>query len=360
MYTSQKVVSSSFVIAGSLSDFDDATKNDIAAKLAAAAGVDADDVKITAVAGSIKLIVDILTTSTTPTAVLGALSTTFASESALSAVLGDSVTVEAITSPPAEETKLIMVAAPSPPPPLSPSTALGTVEILLYIGAPTLAVVLIAMGLIILHIRRKRRAARKAKLAPSRSLPEPAPATAASTFDDGAPAGIRPKETFVERKLREQKAERDAKAAARAAEIAEEEAKAAAVQSEADRIAAEKAAIAKAAEDEAAALRAIADQIAAEKKAEEDRLAAIKKAAEDAAAEKLRMETEKFWTEGPTPDHRTIPKLVTSNTRNGVNDARQELERLWAFVGMSPKSAPKSPLKTPTKTKDRIPGTVIV
>ena len=345
MYTSQKVVSSSFVIAGSLSDFDDATKNDIAAKLAGAAGVDAADVKITAVAGSIKLIVDILTTSATPTAVMGALSTTFASESALSAVLGNSVTVEAITSPPAQYTKLVMIDAPSPPPPLSPSTALRAVDILLYIGAPALAALLIAIGLIILHIRRNRRAARKAKLAPSRSLPEPAPAPAASaaSFDHGGPQGYVRKETFVERKLREQKAERDAKAAARAAEIAEAEAKAAAEKAEADRIAAEKAAAERAAADEAAALKAIADQIAAEKKKEDDRLAAIKKKAEDEAAEKLRIETEKFWTEGPTPHHRLVPKLTTSNTRNGVNDARQELERLWKFVGMSPKMPDRSP-----------------
>jgi len=328
VYTTQRVVSSSFVIAGSISDFTEDVKNDIASRIAVAAGVDVTEVVITAASGSVTLTVDILTTSSTPTEVMGALGSSFSSAAALSELLGPSVSVEAIASAPQDTTKLVMtIPSPGAPPPPSPA-GLSSVQAIAFIGAPVIAVVLIIGGLVVMRRRQRKKGA----LSPTDAVRA---STGSAALDDGEAAGRR---DFAAAPIFE-RAERQRAEKLAAAKAAEE--KAATEKAEAERLAAEQAAAKKAAEDAAEAERLAIALAAAEKaaveKAEADRIAAEHAAIVKAAQEKLEKEAAAFWNSTGSPDHRELPKVISSKTRNGVNDARAELERLWQFVGMSPR-----------------------
>jgi len=315
-------------------------KAGIASSIANEAGVEDGDVIITASSGSIRITADILTTSNTPAAITSALSSAFASVPALSELLGPSITVQAIESPPENVVRLIFVNASPPAPPPAAPTSLSTLQSITYIGAPALgALLLLVLATFVackFHSRRKKRRA-SFWTADGDVENAKAPAT-----EPGAESQ-QPRDTAERRlimaaaKAKEERVKAEREAAAKL-----EAEKAAAVQATADKLFAEQATAAMAVAEKKKAAKAAAEKaeearLEAER-LEEERMEAERLAAEMEAEEQRRRETEKFWSGTGSPDHQSLPKLMTSTTRNGVNDARAELEKLWLFVGMSPRA----------------------
>ena len=329
----------------------------MASRIAQAAGVAADDVRITVVAGSITVTVDILTKSATSASITGALQASFSSAAALSNLLGPSVTVEEIKEPPREITKVVLIGAyvPPAPPSLSPTS------VVLYIVLP---MVLVAFALLLLFLKFRGKIYFNRRMRRLLNAPTDEELRAIVKVEAAARGHVVRKRLDKGWRDELKKARGAAQMARWAAREREREEqakrdKAAAEQAEADRVVAEKLAAERAAEqailDQLAAERAAVDRAlaamaaaraeeernaAAEVAALEEATAALHAFAAQAAAEKLERDKKEFWERGPTPDHKSLPAIIKSDprTRNGVGDAREELMRLMSFVGMrSPK-----------------------
>ena len=119
-----EVVRTELTAEGSPDDYDDARKRGIAEAFAAEVdGVDADDVCVTVVAASVKIIVDVpVPTAAAASDVAAALAPKFATTDAASTFLADaSVAVVSVDAPPAAAAVVVSPSAPpSPPPPRAP------------------------------------------------------------------------------------------------------------------------------------------------------------------------------------------------------------------------------------------------
>ena len=286
--------------------------------------------------------------------------------------------VEEIKEAPRAETKNVMVAEYVPPPP----PILTTTQVLLYYALPPGAVVALTLLLLcifrrkILGYRRMRRLLKFPTDKEVRSIIKLEAASRGLTvrkrLDKGWRAELkkqRAAEKLARWKIREQQREEQARRDRVAAEKAEVERRVA------EKLAAERAA-AKAIEDQLAAERAAVEKALAEKaaaKAEEERKAAEQAAAleeataalyafaNQAAMEKLEREKKEFYEKGPTPDHNSLPDVIKSDpqTRNGVGDARRELNRLMAFVGMRSPKEVTSPGKVLSSKKGGFSPTIV-
>lgn len=365
--------------AGAVSDFSEDTKAQLAARFASAAGVAATDVVITITSGSVTITVDVLTSDSRPaSAVISALGSTMASPAALTAFLGPlGVRVEAIAAPLTATTKPILRISPPPSPPHTPPTAPPVLpprapDIVNFIFVrrapivyPSTAAALIALVLAAKAFARYRRYVKRSRMR-------------------------------IANEKAAQEAKEAAEAARQAADEAVEEALTAAIAIyeeheallEAERLAAEQAVArkhalqvqqAKLAQDAAdAALVALIDvvisdlfdemerQEAAQKAAEEWEQMLAKAAkeveerrriqeearrkAEEEAREEARIQAmADEFAHAAMRNHRTVPALTQSETRNGVGDAKKELAQLRALqqtiLGVKPRSMPvKAPI----------------
>ena len=340
------MVSSTFVVAGSVADFTEDKKSELADKFASAAGVSITEVVVTVVGASVSITVDILTSAAaTPTNVMAALSTKFQSTSALSAFLGPSLAVELITSPLQSITKSVLIISPPPsplppflPPPLPPWAPPPDYTIVIVSSSSGAVVfILAAVGSFFAYkALKKHLAAKRAAAEEARKIREAADAKAAAEAAAKAAAeaaAAKAAKEAEERKARAAREALEAKARAEAARVqAEMDAEERAIREAEEKVRAAKEQALKDAEmsiwqfhlSEAGAMAARA-KVA---KQEEDRRAAERAAAE-ARIEEMK---QTFWS--GSPGQEDTPGLIRSETRNGVLDHRKDLEFLWAGMGM--------------------------